>query len=477
MFGLKKLKHKVPSDIVSNAIEYGYDNLEDEEKIELTESILNAYPEVSNIMYEGFDIDDEEEFNYQVLNGEIYERYKNVNKIIESAFNSIVYNTQYEAFRKAFISMFQEEYDAIVVFYASFGWNIDLKQRPQHLAEAMSNERILYIYRTDPNQDREVFSIKQIKENLYLVNLDMDSLNQAFFDVINEVDKPKFVHVYATCLYDVSYEKIKKYYMDKGFKVIYDFVDEISSEISGVTVSTQMIEDHKKLLKDVENVLVVSTAKDLKKTSESIRGSSEKSILVPNGVNLEDFSKTGFSIAKRMKQIVDKGKPIIGYYGALAKWFDYEKVKKLAIKRPDYEVVLIGINYDRSYDRSGLDKLTNVSYLGIINYIDLITYSAFFDVCMVPFIKNDITDATSPVKIFEYMALEKPIVTTDINECKSYESCQIAYNDDDFIDKVDYAVKVLVHDEQYKKILKKEAADNTWKHRAKQIKIALKNFN
>ena len=81
MFGLKKLKHKVPSDIVSNAIEYGYDNLEDEEKIELTESILNAYPEVSNIMYEGFDIDDEEEFNYQVLNGEIYERYKNVNKI------------------------------------------------------------------------------------------------------------------------------------------------------------------------------------------------------------------------------------------------------------------------------------------------------------------------------------------------------------------------------------------------------------
>lgn len=157
-----------------------------------------------------------------------------------------------------------------------------------------------------------------------------------------------------------------------------------------------------------------------------------------------------------MKQIVDKGKPIIGYYGALAKWFDYEKVKRLAIKRPDYEVVLIGINYDRSYDRSGLDKLTNVSYLGIINYIDLITYSAFFDVCMVPFIKNDITDATSPVKIFEYMALEKPIVTTDINECKSYESCQIAYNDYDFIDKVDYAVKVLVHDEQYKKILKKK---------------------
>ena len=53
---------------------------------------------------------------------------------------------------------------------------------------------------------------------------------------------------------------------------------------------------------------------------------------------------------------MDKGKPIIGYYGALAKWFDYEKIKKLAIKKPGYEIVLIGINYDRSYDRSGLDN-------------------------------------------------------------------------------------------------------------------------
>lgn len=63
--------------------------------------------------------------------------------------------------------------------------------------------------------------------------------------------------------------------MDKGFKVIYDFVDEISSEISGVTVSTQMIEDHKKLLKDVENVLVVSTAKDLKR-HQKVLGDRQK---------------------------------------------------------------------------------------------------------------------------------------------------------------------------------------------------------
>lgn len=480
MFGLRKQKHKIPSndisDIISDAISKGYDNLIEDEKNEISELILNKYPEINEIMYNGFELEDEEEFNYQILNGQMYNRYNNINKMIAGAFNSIIYNTQYDVFKKTFRDMFEGEYDAIVVFYTPFGWNMSLKHRPQHLAEAMSNERILYIYKTNPNNDKDIFSIKQIKENLYLINLEMDSLKSAFFDVITEINKPKFVHVYATCLYEISYEKIKKYYIDNEFKVIYDFVDEISSEISGVTVSTQMITDHKKLLADKDNVLIVSTTKKLKNISENVRGSSEKNILVPNGVNLEDFNKTGFNMPKRMRQIVDKNKPIIGYYGALDKWFDYEKIKKLASKRPNYEIVLIGMNYERAYDKSGLDEFTNVSYLGIINQVDLITYSAFFDVCMLPIIKNDITDEISPVKIFEYMALEKPIVTTDLNACKSYESCQIAYNDDEFIEKIDYCINELAYDDEYKNILKREASDNTWQHRAKQIKTALKNF-
>jgi hypothetical protein len=58
--------------------------------------------------------------------------------------------------------------------------------------------------------------------------------------------------------------------------------------------------------------------------------------------------------------IVREGKPIAGYYGALANWFDYELVRETARLRPDWSFVLIGPDHDGSYARSRLDRLGNV---------------------------------------------------------------------------------------------------------------------
>ncbi|MGL5245860.1 MAG: glycosyltransferase, partial [Sarcina sp.] len=354
MLGVK-FGYKMPKELTDKVIVNGYDNLSDSEKVELTKLMLKCYPEISKSMYQGFNVENKKEFIDEVVEGKFYDRYKELSKAIDSTFNSIIFSAQYSAFKEYFEELFSKKYDAIVVFHASFGWNIDLKQRPQHLAEAISDENILYIYRADVHQDKDVFAIEKVKENLYLVNLDMYSLNVAFFEALQNVKKPKFVHVYATCLYDVPYDKIKSY-MKKDFKVIYDFVDEISSDISGVEVSNQMIEDHNKLLTDTENVLIVSTAKKLKKLAEEVRGSNINSILAPNAVNIKDFHTGGcVEVPSKMKKIISKGKPIVGYYGALASWFDYNKIMKLAKERPEYEIVLIGINYDKTYDKSGLD--------------------------------------------------------------------------------------------------------------------------
>ena len=264
--------------------------------------------------------------------------------------------------------------------------------------------------------------------------------------------------------------------MDKGFKVIYDFVDELSSEISGYNITSKMIEDHEKLLRDKENVLVISTAKKLKDIANNFRGENENNILAPNAVNLEDFKNHGHEIGEKIQPIVNKRKPIIGYYGALAKWFDYKLIEQLAKERENYEIVLIGMDYDGSYDQSNLKDYSNISYLGMIDYKDLINYSRYFDVCIVPFIKNDITDSTSPLKIFEYMALEKPIVTTDINECKNYESCLVSKDYDEFIRNIDKALKLEIDNKEYFNILRREAEENTWDNRAELIKEAIKNL-
>lgn len=458
-----------------------------EEKRELNNWLIENL-KLKELIYSGLELtkvineDGEETAYYEnkiteedILSGNFNELCSKTSKYIDDAISSILFEGQFNCFYEKIKSILElEDFDEIIVFHASFGWNIEMKQRPQHLAEALSKKKVLYIYRSDVKNDN-IYSIKKIKDNLYVLNLDMYSLNMAFFEAIKSINKPKFLHVYATCLNSVDYEKIKTY-MDKGFKVIYDFVDELSSEISGYNITSKMIEDHEKLLRDKENVLVVSTAKKLKDIANKFRGENENNILAPNAVNLEDFKNHGHEIGEKIQPIVNKRKPIIGYYGALAKWFDYKLIEQLAKEREDYEIVLIGMDYDGSYDQSNLKYYSNISYLGMIDYKDLINYSRYFDVCIVPFIKNDITDSTSPLKIFEYMALEKPIVTTDINECKNYESCLISKDYDEFIRNIDKALKLEVDNKEYFNILRREAEENTWDNRAELIKEAIKNL-
>ncbi|PWX64134.1 glycosyltransferase [Clostridium perfringens] len=458
-----------------------------EEKRELNNWLIENL-KLKELIYSGLELtkvineDGEETAYYEnkiteedILSGNFNELCSKTSKYIDDAISSILFEGQFNCFYEKIKSILElEDFDEIIVFHASFGWNIEMKQRPQHLAEALSKKKVLYIYRSDVKNDN-IYSIKKIKDNLYVLNLDMYSLNVAFFEAIKSINKPKFVHVYATCLNSVDYEKIKTY-MDKGFKVIYDFVDELSSEISGYNITSKMIEDHEKLLRDKENVLVVSTAKKLKDIANKFRGENENNILAPNAVNLEDFKNHGNEIGEKIQPIVNKRKPIIGYYGALAKWFDYKLIEQLAKEREDYEIVLIGMDYDGSYDQSNLKDYSNISYLGMSDYKDLINYSRYFDVCIVPFIKNDITDSTSPLKIFEYMALEKPIVTTDINECKNYESCLISKDYDEFIRNIDKALKLEVDNKEYFNILRREAEENTWDNRAELIKEAIKNL-
>ncbi|MCI5749326.1 glycosyltransferase [Clostridium perfringens] len=458
-----------------------------EEKRELNNWLIENL-KLKELIYSGLELtkvineDGEETAYYEnkiteedILSGNFNELCSKTSKYIDDAISSILFEGQFNCFYEKIKSILElEDFDEIIVFHASFGWNIEMKQRPQHLAEALSKKKVLYIYRSDVKNDN-IYSIKKIKDNLYVLNLDMYSLNVAFFEAIKSINKPKFVHVYATCLNSVDYEKIKTY-MDKGFKVIYDFVDELSSEISGYNITSKMIEDHEKLLRDKENVLVVSTAKKLKDIANKFRGENENNILAPNAVNLEDFKNHGHEIGEKIQPIVNKRKPIIGYYGALAKWFDYKLIEQLAKEREDYEIVLIGMDYDGSYDQSNLKYYSNISYLGMIDYKDLINYSRYFDVCIVPFIKNDITDSTSPLKIFEYMALEKPMVTTNINECKNYESCLISKDYDEFIRNIDKALKLEVDNKEYFNILRREAEENTWDNRAELIKEAIKNL-
>jgi hypothetical protein len=140
----------------------------------------------------------------------------------------------------------------------------------------------------------------------------------------------------------------------------------------------------------------------------------------------------------------------------------------LATEKPEYEILLIGWDYDGSIKKANLDAYPNITVIGPIDYKVLPEYAAFFDVSTIPFMINDITESTSPIKLFEYMALGHPIVTTNMPECRKYKSVLIGTSHDEFIRKIDEAVQ-LGNNKEYKDILLQEALENTWASKARDI--------
>ena len=124
-----------------------------------------------------------------------------------------------------------------------------------------------------------------------------------------------------------------------------------------------------------------------------------------------------------------------------------------------------------------IEELENVHFLGSKDYKILKNYASKFDVCTVPFSINDITKATSPLKIFEYMAMGKPIVTTAMDECKKYKSIFIVNNNEEFIEKIEKALELdKEKDKDYFETLKNEALENTWEAKARDIiNLLIKN--
>ena len=357
------------------------------------------------------------------------------------------------------------KYDRIVLWRSSFGYNVELFQRPQHIANNLAKNKCLVFYEVTTMTDK-VKTIAKQANNLYLINFNNIVLNKLLMEEIKKISKPKYVQLYSTD-WKLSVENIENYIKNE-FGFIYEYIDHLSPELAGTKNLPQNIIDKYEYVMNHDNVYVIVTADLLEKDVIEKRG--KKNVFYSsNGVDY-NFFKTfdkNYKFEKEFQDILDKKKPIIMYYGALAKWFDYELVKKIA-KTNKYSIVFFGIKYDESYDESGIDNVDNVYFLGARNYKVLKNYAKCADILTIPFLINDITRSTSPVKIFEYMALHKPIVTTPMNECKKYKSVLIGENHDDFIKQLEVAL-TKKNDKKYIELLDKEAKDNDWSQKAKII--------
>ena len=81
-------------------------------------------------------------------------------------------------------------------------------------------------------------------------------------------------------------------------------------------------------------------------------------------------------------------------------------------------------------ERVRREALTNVSLTGPVAYEDAMNYVAGSDVCLLPFTRDAVSDGSCPLKLFEYAALRRPIVSTRTREVERIGKGWIAFADD-----------------------------------------------
>ncbi len=106
--------------------------------------------------------------------------------------------------------------------------------------------------------------------------------------------------------------------------------------------------------------------------------------------------------------------PRLGYYGVIDERLDLPLIAAMADAHLDWQIVLVGPV--AKIDPASLPRRPNIHYRGQRSYAELPGYLAGWDVCLLPFARNDSTRFISPTKTLEYMAAERPIVSTPITD-------------------------------------------------------------
>jgi glycosyltransferase involved in cell wall biosynthesis len=137
----------------------------------------------------------------------------------------------------------------------------------------------------------------------------------------------------------------------------------------------------------------------------------------PSSVDAAHFRSAREGQPSQVAEAVDQAglpHPRLGFYGVIDERLDIGLLAYLAEHRPDWQFVLVGPVV--KIDPSTLPHRPNVHYFGQRSYDDLPRYLVGWDVCLLPFALNEATRFISPTKTLEYMAAERPIVSTPITD-------------------------------------------------------------
>ena len=301
-----------------------------------------------------------------------------------------------------------------LIVFSHLRWDF-VFQRPQHLLSRLARDwRVIFV--EEPVHDSGASRLERTSPctNVEVLRPHTSIAAEGFHDdqlpvlsaLLEEYLREQSISDYAVWFYTPMALPLLQGL--RPSKVIYDCMDELSHFKNA---PRQLMQRESALLKVADLVLTGGPS-----LYQAKRDRNPNVHCFPSSVDAAHYApRQGTQAADAVEAAQrDIACPRLGFFGVIDERFDLKLIDAAAAARPDWQFVMVGPVI--KIDAAVLPKRPNIHWLGPRTYAELPIYTAGWDVCLLPFAINDATKFISPTKTLEYMAAEKPIVSTPITD-------------------------------------------------------------
>lgn len=356
-----------------------------------------------------------------------------------------------------------------ILYFAPIYYD-DMKQRPQQVAQCLSKNHDVYYIEPTVSSLRWLLKggrtflgrKKRAGKRLWVIRLNgilTCHKSMEIFDLCginNWTELFQLSRLIAAC--DVVWVGYAGWYTlvrhIKNKCIVFDKMDEEYLLASSVFQKMTLKRGAQKLTELADILFVTSRL-----FYEQLKPKKEHVYWIPNAVSSQ-FASVPVSYAP----VADVKR--FGYIGTIGEWFDTAVIEKLLELDPQYEIFLAG----RNYLKPMADK--RVHDLGVRKNSELAAVIQSFDICLYNFKQTSLLDTVNPVKIYEYLSLNKPVLAVKSKETSQLQQYLTLYSSvDELAAQIPKAKRPFSSPAQHRRFLE----ENCWESRVRAMEQVLKN--